>query len=203
MDAEVRTRKKKPSATLAALLLAAAVLLTIISLLPDRGPRTRGPQSAPTGQPSPTASASPPPRSAGDAKAIGGLPSGGPSSGSSGVVDCALVGGGEIDCPKAFSIVGSAYGLYPGGTVRLPLDITNPNAEDIRVTSIDVSVVATSGGSCSPSNVHAADYAGEGFLVPAGESRTISLALTMSAQAPDACQNVTFTLSYSGEAEQA
>jgi hypothetical protein len=106
-------------------------------------------------------------------------------------------------CPKNFSIAGNTAGLYPGGTVQLPLTVENPNQQDIRVTGLTVSVVGTSASSCAASNLRTTDYTGPGFVVPGKGSRTISLPVTMARSAPDACQNVTFSLSYAGKAEKA
>ena len=71
------------------------------------------------------------------------------------------------------------------------------------MTAIDVSVTGTSASSCGTSNLQASDYTGPGFAVQAMDSTSIVLSLTMSRAAPDACQNVTFTLAFTGEADQA
>jgi hypothetical protein len=85
----------------------------------------------------------------------------------------------------------------------LPLTVTNPNDHAIRVTSIEVSVTKTSTASCDASFLSTPDYTGSGFVVPADGSSMVSLPITMARSAPDACQNVTFTLAYAGKAEQA
>jgi hypothetical protein len=114
-----------------------------------------------------------------------------------------LEGSGEMTCPRHFEIEGKAIGLYPGGTVQLPLSIENPNEEDILVTAITVSVTGTSASACGTSNLQATDYTGPGFVVRAKDSGSLSLPLTMPREAPDACQGVTFILSYAGKAEPA
>lgn len=201
MEEERARKNKRASILLAPLLAILAVILTIIAL----GPETRVPETSPerTPTPTPTPSATPSPGATSTSGSTQGGSGGGQSgSGGSGVVQC-TVGGGNVACPKSFTIAGNAGGLYPGGTVQLPLTLSNPNSEDIRVTSITVSVAATSAPSCAAANLQPADYAGPGFVVPGNGSGTISLPLTLSHAAPDACQNVTFTLSYGGKAEPA
>ena len=108
-----------------------------------------------------------------------------------------------MSCPQNFTITGDAAGLFPGGTVQLPLTINNPNQQDIRVTSITVTVTDSSSASCGTSFLRTSNYTGPGFVVGANGSNTISLPIAMSRSAPDACQSVTFTLSYLAKAEQA
>lgn len=193
---------RRATLLLAFLLLGAAVILMIVYLQPG----TREPEGRPPGQASPTASPSGSPASEhvsadlyGDERADGG-------DGGRGAVECVLTDSGQgsqIDCPKNFTMEGSAAGLFPGATVQLSLTITNPNEEDVRVTAVTVAVAATSNSSCSTSFLDPTNYAGPGFVVPGNGSNAISLPLTMSRDAPDACQNVTFTLSYGGKAETA
>jgi hypothetical protein len=194
-------RKKRASLVLALLLAAAAIALTVISLQDGRAPK-----SAPAEPPiaAPTATADLSSEIAGPPDASSGASSGGGSSGgSSGEARCVLESAGAMSCPKHFSIAGSAGGLYPGKTVQLPLIIENPYEEDIRVTAVNVSVTGTSVSSCDTSNLQTPDYAGPAFVVRGNDSVSFALQLTMQRSAPDACQSVTFTLAFNGEAEQA
>lgn len=201
-DATDRRHNKRASFVLALLLAVLAVILTIIALGPgDRRPRTAPPPAGPTALPSVPSSPSPADATPG---AIGGGTGGGGAAGgggSSGVV--CTVGSVSVACPQGFTIAGDASGLYPGGTVELPLTLDNPYAEDIRVTSITVSVTGTSAPSCAASNLHTPDYEGPGIIVPAHGASSLSLAVSLSRSAPDGCQNVTFTLWYAGKAESA
>jgi hypothetical protein len=170
--------------------------------LPDPAQKPRGGENQlhalikPTVAPTPTASVGPtiaPPRAEG-------------ADGASPPERCVLTGTASSDgisCPKGFTIAGDTAGLYPGKTVQLPLTLANPNSEDIRVRTIAVSVAGASDSSCSIVNLRTSSYAGPGFVVAAGASRTIFLPIAMSREAPDACQDVTFTLVYSGKAEVA
>ena len=193
------TRRRKAILLFALALLAAAVVLTIIYLDPEtREPETAGPsQPTPTITPSTMSSPSPSvPSSPGVGQTDGGR------SGDSGP-QCVVANGRDVSCPQSFAIAGDASGLFPGGAVQLPLTIDNPNSQDIRVTSITVSVTDSSSASCSTSFLRTSNYTGPGFVVEANGSHTISLAIALSRSAPDACQSVTFTLTYGGKAEQA
>lgn len=186
---ERAARRKRASILLSLLLLAAAVILTIISLQP-------GPDEPGSGIPPLPSTSSPgvPGASEGSAQEGTGI----------GTVECVLAepdAGSSIDCPRTFTIEGSASGLFPGATVPLLLTIRNPNDEAISVKTVTVSVAAASLRSCDTSVLHTTDYAGPGFVVRGHGSKVISLPLAMSRRASDACQKVTFTLSYDGRAE--
>lgn len=198
-SAEDATRRKKAGLLFALALLVAAMILTIISLDPGtREPETAGPsQPTPTITPSTTA-----PPSLSGLSSLGGDQTGSGRSLESGV-QCEVGSGGLVSCPQNFTIAGNTEGLFPGGTVQLPLTIDNPNPQGIRVTSITVTVTDSSSTSCGTSFLQTSNYTGPGFIVGANGSNTISLPLTMSRSATDACQSVTFTLSYGGKAEQA
>jgi hypothetical protein len=70
------------------------------------------------------------------------------------------------------------------------------------VTEITVAVTGTSNPSCATSYLQTRNYEGPPVVVPAGGTNTVSVPVTMSRAAPDACQGVTFTLSYGGKAEK-
>lgn len=197
---EDRKKRKRASLLLALLLLLTALILTIVTL--DRG--TREPERAAPARPSQTTSPSPAPSPISSATApVGPGPSGAAGSAGGSGAGCVAEEPGSTACSRSFTLAGNTAGLFPGGTVQLPLTAENPNEEDIRVTLVMVSVAGTSASSCSASNLETTNYTGPGFVVPGNGSRTIALPVTMSRGAPDACQNVTFSLSYAGEAEEA
>lgn len=110
----------------------------------------------------------------------------------------ALAGAATGDgAPQPFVVSGTVDGLYPGGTVTLNLQVANPNDIALDLTSITATVSAPSAGTCDASNVSFAGFSGH-RVVPARETVTVPTDITMSRAAPDACQGVTFALSFSG-----
>lgn len=195
---EETRKRKRANLVLALLLLATALILTIVTV----DPGTRRPDRAAPARPSRTAVPSPSPASTSTAHVDSRLSDGGEAAGGSGA-GCIADESGTVACPRNFTIAGHTAGLFPGGTVQVPLTVENPNEEDIRVTLLTVSVAGTSASACSASYVQTTNYTGPGFVVPGNGSAAISLPVTMSHSAPDACQNVTFSLSYAGEAKRA
>jgi hypothetical protein len=115
---------------------------------------------------------------------------------------------------KIFVISGNVTGLYPGGSVTLALRLHNPLHPSIRVDTITI-VSGPANGACPASNL----AAGSG-LAPLNNLYTITLSpprvipggqsvdgpqvpITLRKGAPDACQNATFVLLYSGSATRA
>lgn len=194
--ADARSRKKAVL-LLGLLLVAAAVVLIVVSLQEGRAPERAldDPDATQT-----SADPGGPYEIRGTQVTHSPEPSG---ERVSGAARCVLEIAGTMSCPSGFAIAGNAEGLYPGKTVQLPLTIENPYEEELLVTAIDVAVTGTSASSCATSNLQASDYTGPGFAVQAKDSTSIVLSLTMSRAAPDACQSVTFTLAFTGEAEQA
>lgn len=192
-DGEER-RRKKGLLLLSLALLLAALVLTMINL---PGPRQARGLTAPPGmgQPTPGTTQTPSPA------ATSTRPSGGGSN-----LSCEILNtdqGVGVACPKAFAISGNSYdGLYPGNTLELKLTVSNPISQSIRVTSLSVSAAGTA--TCSASNLQTTNFDGSPeFIVPARGSATITLPITMVRSAPDGCQGVTFTLTYTGKAEKA
>jgi len=109
-------------------------------------------------------------------------------------------GNGNNSDPKSFSISGSVTGLYPGATKNLPVLISNQNNQDIKVTSLHISVTGSDRSGCGSSNLSTTDYSGPAFVVPKLSSQTINLPVSMTHGASDSCQGATFTLQYSGTA---
>jgi hypothetical protein len=105
---------------------------------------------------------------------------------------------GNTVAVKAFSLSGSADGLYPGGKVPLALTIVNPNKQDLMVKTINV--VAGDAGACSAAQLVADSFAGS-LLVRKQSRVTVSLDLQMSDEAGNECKGASFPLTYRGTAE--
>jgi hypothetical protein len=101
----------------------------------------------------------------------------------------------------AFRISGSADGLYPGFAGPLVLTVTNPEHFPIKVTSLTVAVSSAS-ALCNAANIHVSAFSGP-LVVPATGSATTHLTIQLVHAAPDACQGVSFPLSYAGTAGKA
>ncbi|MFD5830822.1 hypothetical protein [Lentzea sp. NPDC060358] len=88
----------------------------------------------------------------------------------------------------------SGAGLYPGAVVDVVVSIDNPNDYPVRVTSIADSS-SKPAGTCAAGTVTTSS-AGTSFtpVLPAKGSQTYTLKAKMSADATDACQNVTFVV---------
>ena len=110
-----------------------------------------------------------------------------------------------------FTISGDAVGLlYPGGATRtIPLTLTNPNGVPVYVTSVTVTLAASSlpaGCSASDYQITQASIPSGGVDVPASGTVTLPAqgATTATVQMvdtdtnQDACQNAQLTLDYSG-----
>ena len=101
---------------------------------------------------------------------------------------------------RTFSIEGDVDGLYPGATRPLVLTIRNPHPFAIRVTELDVAVADD--GACSNQLVDVGALLAP-VVVQRGASNTTDLDVSLDSDAPDACKNVRFTLTYRGLAEKA
>lgn len=109
-------------------------------------------------------------------------------------------------CPHSFGVtVGQAPLLYPGLVRSLPVTFSNPNNFDILVTSyrVSVSVPATKVTTCPASNLQVP--AGTITLsprltAPKNRSVTMLVPIKLSAGAPEACQQVSFTITLNASA---
>jgi hypothetical protein len=99
-----------------------------------------------------------------------------------------------------FRIAGSIRGLYPGDSAPLVLTVTNPNHFAIVVTSISTTV-GRPRASCVASNLTVHRFSGQ-LEVPASRSAKVSVPVTLSHRAPNACQGALFPLTYSGLARR-
>jgi hypothetical protein len=100
---------------------------------------------------------------------------------------------------RNFTISGTVSGLYPGAEKPLLLTVANPNNFAIDVQTLAATVQAPSPSGCAPTVVMIPGFSGQ-LTVPANATATKTLVATMDADAPNACQNVTFPLKYSGTA---
>lgn len=122
--------------------------------------------------------------------------------------------GGNTNTPKTFIVKGliadgADQELAPGVARTLTLRIDNPNNQPIRVTKLTVTA-ADASTDCPASWLHLGTPATRGSGSQT-ESRIVAksyylddvpFAIMLDADAPDACQNVTWNLAYGGTAVQ-
>lgn len=101
-----------------------------------------------------------------------------------------------------FTMAGSTSGLFPGSSGTIGLVVTNPQRYDVVVTGIRTTVASPS-PACPASHVSVAAVADLSLVVPAGSSRSQPLPIAMTETAPDACQGITFDLTYVGDGQPA
>lgn len=98
----------------------------------------------------------------------------------------------------SFRLSGSVHGLYPGGSVTLPLTVTNPNPFGLLVDGLRITVDSAT-SSCASRHVLVTP-GDEQFVVPARAQVRRQVPVLMGAAAPDACQRVSFRLLMAGRA---
>jgi hypothetical protein len=80
--------------------------------------------------------------------------------------------------------------------------VSNPDVQAIQVVAASATG-QSAGPSCPGSLLGITAYAGTPQIVVAGRGQAVvELAITLSAQAPDACRKVSFPLTYTARAEQ-
>lgn len=97
-----------------------------------------------------------------------------------------------------FTITGTVQDLMPGVQGSLLLTAHNPNSVPISVTSLQVAT-SSAPAACPASNLTTTDFTGT-LDVPANSTATQSVPISLAAVAPDGCQNVSFSLTYTGAA---
>lgn len=102
----------------------------------------------------------------------------------------------------SFSIVGAVTDLYPGAQKPLTLTVANSENQDLKVTSINVTVGNSNQAGCLASNVVASSFSGA-FVVVKHTSVTRQLPIRMIASPAASCQGATFPLQYDGTAVKA
>lgn len=118
-------------------------------------------------------------------------------------------GGGNDN--KTFTISGTVTGLYPGVPAKsLNLSLRNNSSSAINIRTLAVTVSQAPAG-CSASNIllgsAPASPTSRSFSVsiPVAKNATGSFVVpvSMTGSAPNACAGQTFTLTYTGQADQA
>lgn len=108
-----------------------------------------------------------------------------------------------------FSISGSNTSdlLVPGGTVSLPLQLSNPYGFALQVQSLGVTVSAVSAAGCptkiGANSIVTADALSAAVTVPSRGTAQATLTLHLDSTAPYQCADATFTLRYTGNAVRA
>ncbi len=103
-----------------------------------------------------------------------------------------------------FTISGHLEDIAPGATSTLQLTVAHEHRFAIIVRTVDVTVGAPTGGlaggaPCVAEHLTVANFVGSKLLAERS-SGMIEVDVTMSPEAPDACQGATFPLSYTGTA---
>lgn len=88
---------------------------------------------------------------------------------------------------------GRVHGLAPGLAKRMSVRITNRYAIPLRIETISVEADSTDRSGCSPSMLRAVPFPTQRLLRPMS-TRGFRVLVSMNAEASDACQGATFTL---------
>ena len=95
-------------------------------------------------------------------------------------------------------------GLFPTGSVTVPVTVTNPNPYKVALSSLEFAGVTADKTGCSASAVTGVDLTGltgaANVIAPAG-SLTKDLTVTMSNAAENACQGASFDLTVRATAD--
>lgn len=98
-----------------------------------------------------------------------------------------------------FTITGSVSNLTPGVQGSLLLTAHNSSSVPISVKSIQVDTDSAP-AACPASNLTTTNFTGT-LAVPANGTANQSVPISLVAGAPDSCQNVSFSLKYTGSAQ--
>ncbi len=98
---------------------------------------------------------------------------------------------------------GTLTGLYPTGTVTMPVTVTNNNAYKVQLDTIDFVDATSTIPGCTASTVTSAGGTYQNVVIAPGASVSKDLTVSMSNAAEDACQGATFTLRYLATARSA
>jgi hypothetical protein len=109
------------------------------------------------------------------------------------------------DSAKSLQVTSSPVtGLFPTGSIAVPVTVTNPNPYKVALSSLQVVGIATDRTGCSAGSVTGADLTGlsgaANVIAPSG-SLTKDLTVTMSNAAENACQGASFNLSVRATAD--
>jgi hypothetical protein len=114
--------------------------------------------------------------------------------------NCVEPSNGNGNCEKSFGVtVGHAQTLYPGLVRTLPVTYSNPNNFDIFVTTyrVSVSVPSSQSSTCPASSLQVPSGTvtfNPRLTVPKKGSVIRTIPLKLSADAPEGCLTVTFTI---------
>lgn len=97
-------------------------------------------------------------------------------------------------------ITGGVAGLYPGADATLRMEVINPHDFAIRVASVAVTV--HSAPDCAASLLRV-DTAVRDVDIPQSRTGIVPLDVHLDRRAPDACQGVTFPLTFTATATDA
>jgi len=120
--------------------------------------------------------------------------------------NCVEPSNGNGNCVKSFGVsVGQSQTLYPGLVRTLPVTYSNPNSFDILVTTYRVSVTVPSSQSsaCPASSLQVPSGTvslNPPLTAPRNGSVATTIPIKLSANAPDGCQSVTFTITVNASA---
>ena len=98
---------------------------------------------------------------------------------------------------------GAPSGLYPTGTVTMPVTVTNNNPYTVQLDTIEFVDAAVSTPGCSAGAVSSAGGSYANVVIVPGGSVSKDLTVSMSNAAEDACQGAAFTLRYLATARSA
>lgn len=98
---------------------------------------------------------------------------------------------------------GAPTGLYPTGSVTMPVTVTNNNPYKVSLDAIDFVDASTSVPGCSASVVTSTGGSYQNVLIAPGASVSKDLTVSMGNSAEDACQGASFTLRYLATARSA
>jgi hypothetical protein len=104
---------------------------------------------------------------------------------------------GTAGAADTFLVQGELDGVYPGFDGTLDAKVTNTLDVAIHVEEVSGAPTSTGVSGCDPSELTIATMTTSIDLVP-GESATVPMRIRMAANAPDACQGVTFALAFAG-----
>ncbi len=108
-------------------------------------------------------------------------------------------GSGQPQRARKLELTGHVSGLYPGGTGSLAIQVSNPRATTVIVTSVQVRV-RNAGPGCAARNLRIPGQRLRLAVAPHASSRT-RLQVSMIADAPGACQGARFPLRFRAKAK--
>ena len=102
---------------------------------------------------------------------------------------------------RSFTVRGTVEGLFPGVRVPLVVTVGNDNNFAINVKTVTVTP-GNASAACPAGNLLTESFSGSA-PVAANSTTTVTVWLTLEQGADDACQGLTFPLTYGGTAAQA